>query len=245
MNGEGEGPQFQPFSFGNERGLTRGGLSFLPFEPDIPLEEIYATIAAGILANQGPIVNGVGDDTSSMEQASGDIAVVPVIDPEFETTTTVYEEAPGGIYDVDRAPTDWDAVYDQYVILNQPEVPVPVFQEPVPPRDAPVWQGSIPGKSQEESDVALDWGEIIGGALGTMSTQFIGPQQAPGPMSYVAAPPPARVTVDTRTGKVTACKRRRRRKLLTESDFNVLLRVATLPAKENVRIVLGKAIGRG
>ncbi len=251
MNGEGEGPQYQPFSFGNERGLQRGYLSYLPFEPDIPLDEIYATIAAGILGNPGASVVDVGNGQPPVAESSGNGVFLPseasaqVIDPEESPTTTVYEDAPGGIYDVERAPTDWGAVYDQYVILNQPEVPVPVFQEPVPPGGPPVWQGEIPGKSQEENEVALDWGEIIGGALGTMSTQFIGPQQSPGPMSYVAEAPPARVTVDTRTGKVTPCRRRRRRKLLTESDFNVLLRISTLPNKENVRIALGKAIGRG
>jgi len=48
--------------------------------------------------------------------------------------------------------------------------------------------------------------------------------------------------VDPRTGK--RCYRRRRRVMLTEGDFNTLLRIATLPNNANVRTALAKAIGR-
>ena len=53
-----------------------------------------------------------------------------------------------------------------------------------------------------------------------------------------------KVTVDTATGKVTPCRRRRRRRLLTEGDFNDLMRIATLPNNQNVRTALAKGIGR-
>ena len=46
-----------------------------------------------------------------------------------------------------------------------------------------------------------------------------------------------------RTGR-WECKRRRRRRLLTESDFNDLMRIATLPNKQNVTVALAKAVGR-
>ncbi len=48
--------------------------------------------------------------------------------------------------------------------------------------------------------------------------------------------------VDAVTGK--RCYRRRRRRLLTEGDFNDLMRIATLPNKQNVSVALAKAIGR-
>jgi len=48
--------------------------------------------------------------------------------------------------------------------------------------------------------------------------------------------------IDPRTGK--RCYRRRRRRLLTEGDFNDLMRIATLPNKQNVTVALAKAIGR-
>lgn len=147
-----------------------------------------------------------------------------VIDPGYDTEGTVYEEPifeEGSEWYSRTGETDWERVYSEYVILNQPEEPE-------------VW----------------DWlqGATTIGQLGTAVGWWDGnnvvAQQPAGMLPAASGAPPARVTVDTRTGKITKCKRRRRRKLLTESDFNVLLRVATLPNKENVRIVLGKAIGR-
>jgi len=48
--------------------------------------------------------------------------------------------------------------------------------------------------------------------------------------------------IDPRTGK--RCYKRRRPKLLSDGDFNSLMRIATLPNNQNVRIALAKAIGR-
>lgn len=45
-------------------------------------------------------------------------------------------------------------------------------------------------------------------------------------------------------GQPVRCKRRRRRRLLTDGDFNDLMRIATLPNKDIVKIALAKAIGR-
>lgn len=50
--------------------------------------------------------------------------------------------------------------------------------------------------------------------------------------------------LDPRTGQVRRKCRRRRRRLLTESDFNDLMRIATLPNKQNVAVALAKAVGR-
>ncbi len=121
--------------------------------------------------------------------------------------------------------TNWDEVYKQYVELNVP-------------------------RSEE---VAVDWGDIagqvIGGAIGGLfdpfgmgsaAQQFVsGP---PSTVDYGVATQPRKVTVDTVTGQVTPCRRRRRRKLLTNGDFNDLLRISTLPNTANVRVAIAKAI---
>lgn len=39
-------------------------------------------------------------------------------------------------------------------------------------------------------------------------------------------------------------KRRRRRQLLTNRDYNDLLKIATLPNKDNIKIALAKSLGR-
>lgn len=48
--------------------------------------------------------------------------------------------------------------------------------------------------------------------------------------------------IDPRTGK--RCYKRRRKRLLTEGDFNDLMRIATLPNTKNVSVALAKAVGR-
>jgi len=148
-----------------------------------------------------------------------------VIDPEYLPTTTVFEDAPGGIYETNRAETDWDAVYDAYVILNAPEM-------------------------EKEGDV-VDWGDVfargagaaIGGIFdpfgaGRATTAFF--QQPTGvPAAVPAAAVPGAVTMAAgaagcpptgpkygkiclATGVVTPLRRRRRRRLLTSSDIKDL-----------------------
>jgi len=56
---------------------------------------------------------------------------------------------------------------------------------------------------------------------------------------------PARVTVDTRTGKVTPCRRRRRRRLLTCSDIADLQALAAIAGKgQALNIAVAKACRR-
>jgi len=121
----------------------------------------------------------------------------------------------------------------------------------IPGLPLPVAVPTLPVETNAEATVAIDWGNVLGGAIkgaagwdpfgaGAAVEQFWpGPQNIPQPQ-----PTPPKVIVDTRTGAVTTCARRRRRKMLTESDFNTLLRISTLPNNQNVRIALAKAIGR-
>lgn len=161
-------------------------------------------------------------------------AAAAVIDPEYAPTTTVYEDAPGGIYETTRAPTDWGAVWEQYQVLNP---------------DAP------PEVATQQEDQVIDWGQvagtIIGGYLdpfgaGQATTDFFGMAQPmaaiPGPVSR--AGPAGQVKIDPKTGRLVKCRRRRRRRLLTDGDFNDLMRISTLPNKDIVKIALAKAVGR-
>ncbi len=148
-----------------------------------------------------------------------------VIPPSYRPTQTVFEDAPGGIYETNRAPTDWARVYEEYVELNQPEIDVPIHG-------------------------AIDWGEVagtvVGGLLdpfgvGTATTAFFNPPTALVAAPTVAAAPSARggaVTVAAAgacgptgpkyakiciaTGEITPLRRRRRRRLLTSSDIKDL-----------------------
>lgn len=171
----------------------------------------------------GPPATGEGDGA----YASPGMEALPpiVVDPEQGARTTVFEDAPGGIYETSRAPTDWDEVYRQYVILNAPEVSE-VFHE------------------------SIDWGEVVGtiaGGIfdpvgaGAAATSFFQPRQvvpsmtavpqmggpAPGARIMAAAngcPPtgPKYGKICLATGEITPLRRRRRRRLLTSSDIKDL-----------------------
>lgn len=90
----------------------------------------------------------------------------------------------------------------------------------------------------------MDWGSVLGTLVGGVVQDRA--NQYAQPSGFVYGQPtytgPA-AQIDPVTGLVK-CKRRRRRRLLTESDFNDLMRISTLPNKEGVRIALAKAIGR-
>ncbi len=256
MNGEG-GIGSAEEDLGYLRGDFVTGFDFWNESPfftpsiDVPLGEIYATIAAGIIGasqqSSFDVGSESGPEVGSDTQDNGSAAVVPVIDPESETTTTVFEE-PDEEFVLSDRPTDWGAVYDEYVILN-PEVQVPVFQEPVPSPGLPSPVG-VPGKTSQEDEQVATWTDIIGGAIDIWQgqSQPFMPSYTPnfsygsGGPGRPAASAPTTVTVNTQTGKVTACRRRRRRKLLTNGDYNDLLRIATLPNNQNVRIGLAKAV---
>lgn len=142
---------------------------------------------------------------------------------------------PGSIYEQNPQPeTDWDEVYRQYQILNE---------DP---------SGQI--DEYEDTEMAIDWGGLANIGIDFLQGQTGGTGINPNPAPYlgggyepgvIRTPTlPTKVTVDTKTGKVTTCKRRRRRRLLTEGDFNDLMRISTLPGNQNVRIALAKSIGR-
>lgn len=167
---------------------------------------------------------------------------------------------------------NYQRAYGEEVPQSAPDfIPpaAPVVVEQIPPTVVP----SPPSEPvpANEDDVAIDWGTVIGGvsdiynAYTDAQSQVFnyvagtGTQLTPAPPMYSTVTTggscgcnsnpcvcgtingrPA--LVDPRTGK--RCYRRRRRVMLTEGDFNTLLRIATLPNNANVRTALAKAIGR-
>lgn len=139
------------------------------------------------------------------------------------------------------------------------------YRDVVVPSDA---KEEIPG---DEATVAIDWGALANTAIEAAFRPAFQGGVASGP-SYqgLAAPAPAVATpaamdgggcgcnkspcvcgvdscgrpalIDPRTGK--RCYKRRRRRLLTDRDFDDLMRISTLPNSKNVTTVLAKAIGR-
>lgn len=148
-----------------------------------------------------------------------------VIDPAYRPTYTTAESGPyfepGNDWYRGTADTDWGRVYDQYVILNQPE---------------------------PEAEVAIDWGEWFQeattlGQFGTTVGWWGGQEIAPGALGPTGASAPPTVPprpggtimagscgpsgpkygkICLATGEVTPLRRRRRRRLLTSSDIKDL-----------------------
>lgn len=222
----------------------------------VPMGDIIATINAGILAQQGAGAFVVGgepaDESGSGGENNGPAGVVPFIDPDTAPYETVFEtEAalPDVSFELPHKPTDWEAVYAEYVILN-PEVQVPVFQEPVylpPPPSGTVEGGAATGTNQEGVEPVATWTDIIGGAIDVWQGQQQPFMPSYGPtVPYASAVPQGtattKVTYDPKTGKVTKCRTRRPRALLTNRQFNDILRISTLKNNELVRIAVAKAI---
>jgi len=63
------------------------------------------------------------------------------------------------------------------------------------------------------------------------------------PINPQTGQPYKNMLYNPRTGKWTRC-RRRRRKLLTDSDFNGLLKIQTLKVNNNMSIAIAKALSR-
>jgi len=96
--------------------------------------------------------------------------------------------------------------------------------------------------------MAHDWGHLIRGGIsevfGLDDPSPIVPSARAGYMPGTGAPMGTGDMYYNGRAWAQRCKRRRRRRLLTESDFNDLMRIATLPNKDTVKVALAKAIGR-
>lgn len=176
-----------------------------------------------------PTVRVVPPGSGSEDSATPGAEALPpiVVDPEFETQTTVFER-PGLPTATRTRPTDWDWVYDQYVILNAPqtvEANVGLFE-------------------------GVDWGSIAGGIVGglfdpfgagaAVQTAFSPPGVVPSATAAIPGPPgtigitggtamagcppvgPKYAKICLATREITPLRRRRRRRLLTSSDIKDL-----------------------
>lgn len=99
--------------------------------------------------------------------------------------------------------------------------------------------------------MAQDWGDFAQGAIQGVISGIIGRENFVGGLpSPVAVPSPvgtpSKVTVDTRTGAVTRCTRRRRRRLLTPTDLSDLAALQALVGKGSsaLNMAVAKAVRR-
>ncbi len=168
--------------------------------------------------------DAVGDSATPRVEAVPSV----VVDPEQGTQTTVFEGADAPYVAERTRETDWDWVYDQYVILNTPAAPEV---------DVPFHNG-------------IDWGSIAGAVVGgffdpfgagaAVQTAFAPGVTVPSATAAIPGPPaalgitggttmagcppvgPKYAKICLATREITPLRRRRRRRLLTSSDIKDL-----------------------
>lgn len=168
---------------------------------------------------------------------------------EAEWEETVFEEGPPEFPpSAPGFPTpdiDWERVYDEYVVLN-------------PADEVAIDWGDIFGTAI--GGIAQGLGASFGPS--PQAQQLVaGPAAAAGPAATTAYIPAGGVVATgggccpspgngqprymrycVATGTYSTIKRKRRKDLLTNGDFNNLMRIASLPNKETVKIALAAAI---
>jgi len=273
VNGEG-GIGAAEEDYGYLRGDLVTGFDFYRGQPyfspniDVPLGSIYNTIAAGIAAATPPelpqvvpvpeifpTVEIIAPTTGTEEVLQG--SDVGVIDPESEPKYTVWESEaewiPIPVWPQNVPATDWDKVYDEYVVLNDETV-----------------------QQAEEPMAGIDWGEVISTVAtglfqpgAAVQGAYSGIAQFVGPPTPVGGPPPtispsvsvggAAMTpggtcgpvgprygkICLATGEITPLRRRRRRRLLTSSDLADLAALkAIVGGGANMNQAVVKAVRR-
>lgn len=101
---------------------------------------------------------------------------------------------------------------------------------------------------QQGDDMAADWGEFFQGVLGRGVDAWLGSQtgRKDSFASWPTGPVPTEVVVNTQTGEVKKCPRRRRRRLLTPTDLSDLAALAALVGKgsTSMNLAVAKAVRR-
>lgn len=200
------------FSMGTPAGPSRSG-SGVGSSP----------IVSQVLLPTGNGAAGSDPEAAPTDPEYSTVIVSPPIwiDPDTGATRTVYEDAPGGIYETNRPTTDWDAVYDAYVILNPEEEPL-IWDDAVGYFDTAVgWYDTLSGGNQQIAPSYPNMGQLAAAAAppplaGPVGVQTTMAEGACGPVG------PRYGKICLATGVVTPLRRRRRRRLLTSGDLSDL-----------------------
>jgi len=208
-----------------------------------------------------PVLYGpsTGEEAESDPEATGDSAL-----PDPEEFPSVYESAgfppvlvPGGIYETNRAPTDWDRVYDEYVILNAPEVEDVPFHREIIDWGVDVAAAVAGGVfdpvglgAAVSSRFAPSWLTTPGvtgiPSLGQQTTLAAPTPVTAGATMEHGCPPygPKYGKICLATGVVTPLRRRRRRRLLTSSDIKDLSALKSIVGGAALQAAVTQAVRR-
>lgn len=216
-------------------------------------------IGIPIEAIVGAILDSTGNDSGDpVPTPNAVIPAIPVVDSDDEAPITL----PPLVFGPVGAGSGGAAATVPVITPNTPLEDIPeeiIFEDVIPevllggegsidPYEPPVIvpEGFGDAHLGEGDDMAVDWGDVLGSALGTVASGLTNPNQNIGNVGVGGGSPPAKVTVDTRTGKITPCRRRRRRRLLTPTDMADLASLQTLVGKgsDAMKFAVTKAVRR-
>ncbi len=192
---------------------------------------------------------GTPDRSWMPEWPSEDVS--PVVIDERPSTQLPGSAGPEGLPPQDVLSDEWQAF-----CVENPWACEPILEgrpgrvpDPYPFPDVVIGDPYDPDtehQNDEDLDMSHDWGhffrDIITPWVPTPGNGSAPPGFAPNMPTVPVTLPPGSGSGYTDNG--VRCKRRRRRRLLTEGDFNDLMRIGTLPNKDTVKVALAKAVGR-
>lgn len=228
---------------------------------EINVADIIEALAVGYMPLPSNIVDYPGGDVESVDTEPTPVLVLPPLDP-LDSASTELPPVDFGPLGSGSGGTV-AAAPPVEIPLDTPLEEIPeeiIFEGAIPevllgdaghidpyepPTIVPTGFGDV---SDGDSDMAIDWGDVLGSALGTVASGLTNPNGNVGVLGPIpgANQPPAKVTVDTRTGRVTACRRRRRKRLLTPTDLADLASLQTLVGKgsDAMKFAVTKAVRR-
>ncbi len=185
-----------------------------------PFPVVYGNPSIGAPVVSKPLLSAIRDAAVGRGPGGGGVLDLPPAG--IEEVPTEEPEFAEGIYS-ELPPFDWED-------FDQPDRPVLDYDS-------------------EGEEMAIDWGNVLSGTVDILQGQQVGGGVPPAGYATVpalpSAPLPAQVTVDTRTGKVTHCRRRRRRRLLTPTDLSDLAALAAVVGKgDALKLAVAKAVRR-
>lgn len=202
--------------------------------PTLSLEEILRTARqavarTGIFLPQIPLPNARSGSLPEPTQrgSSTDANPRPYYGPDGEIVSVAEQEA------ASEPPVDFGQPRPTWGDLPKPVLAEPEIEQ------------------AENEEMATDWGAILSGAVDIFQGQTVGGgggnfvPSGPGGFANTGGSMPSTVTVNTQTGKVTPCRRRRRRRLLTPTDLSDLAALATIVGKgDALKLATVKAVRR-
>ncbi len=185
--------------------------------------------------------------------------IPPVVISEIPQTVLPQSTPRGAISKAGNVPETWEELEELI-----PEIFEPILEtrpgrtpDPYPGSEASraiivPTQGPVSGVDDEEftedESMAHSWWHLGSQVIDVLQGQATQPAAVYNPAyanQFVSSTGTGSPGYAQAMARAAGCKKRRRRRaLLTEGDFNSLMRIATLPNNANVRTALAKAVGR-